>query len=286
MIIVLSEVLIIGAAKLGWSEVDYYKPENILSFAENLYREGDYLRAASEYQRYLFFSSEEATQVMNKIGLCYRLGGNLQKAIEWFERILKEYPKSDLLASAYYQIGYSYLLMGQYEDSILRLKEALGKIEDKESKKRFQYLIGVNYLKEKRWDDAYSVFDYLKEDEALRDSSLRLKEYAKEGRDISYKSPILAGLLSAILPGTGKMYCGREKDGLYSLILIGTASWFAYDGFKEDGRHSLKGWIWGIWGGFLYIGNIYGSTVAAKVYNQRIEDEIFTKIQFEIDLLK
>ena len=35
----------------------YYTPENILKFADFLYTEGDYLRAASEYQRYRLLSA-------------------------------------------------------------------------------------------------------------------------------------------------------------------------------------------------------------------------------------
>jgi len=287
IIFLIETFFIIGASKPGWAEVDYYKIENISSFADHLYEEEDYLRAASEYQRHLFLSSEKADQIIYKIGLCYKYAGKSRKAIEWFGKITREYPKSNLLFSAYYQNGYSYLLMEQPKSAIIKIKEGLDKAKGLD-KKRFQHLIGLSYLKEKRWNEAYSLFDSLSttENENLRESSLRLKGYTEEGRTFSYKSPVLAGLLSAIVPGTGKMYCGRTKDGLYSLILIGTASWSAYNGFKKDGGDSLKGWIWGIWGGVLYAGNVYGSTIAARVYNQRIEDELFTKIQFEIDLLK
>ncbi|MDI6703450.1 MAG: tetratricopeptide repeat protein [bacterium] len=270
----------------GLHAEEYYSPENILRFAEHLYDEGDYLRAASEYQRYLFFSSEDVDQIIYKIGLCYRLCGRPQKAIDWFEKILNEHQESNLLGSAYYQIGYAYLLMGEYEESILKMKEGLGRVKKKEEQVRFQHLIGLNYLKEKQWDNAYSLFDSLKEHDGLRESSLRLKRYAEEGENLSYKSPLLAGLLSSLVPGAGKIYCGRIKDGLYSLFFIGTAGWLAYNGFKVDGENSLKGWLWGIGGGVLYAGNIYGSTIAAKVCNRNLEDELFAKIQIEIDLFK
>jgi len=38
----------------GEAAFDYFSSENILKFADHLYKNGDYLRAAGEYQRYLF----------------------------------------------------------------------------------------------------------------------------------------------------------------------------------------------------------------------------------------
>ena len=266
----------------GLQAEDYYSPENILKFAQHLYEEGEYIRAASEYQRYLFFSHKDEDSIIYQIGLCYKKGGEFSKACEWFERILKKYPESDLLSSVYYQSAGSLLLMSKYEDSISKAKEGFGKVDEE----RLHYILGLNYLKQKRWDDAYLLFSSIMQDKNLKDSSSRLEEYAKEGRNLPHKSPLLAGILSFLLPGAGKIYCERSKDGLFSLFLIGTAAYSAYDSFKEDGRDSIRGWLWGSWGGFLYAGNIYGSTVAAKIYNQRIENELFTKIQLEIDLLK
>ncbi|MBU1261740.1 hypothetical protein KKG61_07640, partial [bacterium] len=62
-------------------------------------------------------------------------------------------------------------------------------------------------------------------------------------------------------------------------------AWLSLAGFR-DNRNSTRGWIFGTTAGFFYGGNIYGSTVAAKVYNQKMEDDLLAKVQFEIDLLK
>jgi hypothetical protein len=41
---------------------DYYSQENVGKFADFLFEQGDYLRAAGEYQRFLFFSPGRASE--------------------------------------------------------------------------------------------------------------------------------------------------------------------------------------------------------------------------------
>ncbi|MEJ2567876.1 MAG: hypothetical protein P8Z50_03225 [candidate division WOR-3 bacterium] len=59
-------------------------------------------------------------------------------------------------------------------------------------------------------------------------------------------------------------------------MTVGITGWQAYEGFKADGVHSVKGWIFGVVGGIFYLGNIYGSVVAADIYNE--EQEVFFRL--------
>jgi hypothetical protein len=111
---------------------------------------------------------------------------------------------------------------------------------------------------------------------------LKLKQEAESGERLPYKNSKIAGFLSAILPGTGKMYCKLYSDGFFSLALIGGTGWLAYDGFHRSGISSVKGWFLGTLSGIFYLGNIYGSAVAAQNYNLHIENELLAKISFEV----
>jgi len=268
--------------KKGELKTDYYNPQNILKFAEYLYDEGDYIRAAGEYQRYLFYLPQAADKTVYKIALCYRLSGKSKRAILFWETILREYPESEFVTSAHYQIGYSYFLMGQYEHSISHLSENLSEIEDGWKPK---YLIGLSYLQRKRWSDASLIFDSLAStsiDDKWKISALKLKQEAEYGERLPYKNSIIAGFLSAILPGTGKMYCKLYSDGFFSLALIGGTGLLAYDGFHRSGIDSAKGWFLGTLSGIFYLGNIYGSAAAAQNYNRHVENELLAKISFEV----
>lgn len=275
------------ATSANGSEIDYYHPQNILKFADYLYQEGDYLRAAGEYQRYLFGTATGQDTAFYKIGLCYRRRRELATAIGFFRRIGEEYSKSGLLAQVYYQIGCCYFLMGQYQSCNAHLRGSLDEMKDEKIRWNIQRLLGFSYLRQRDWTDATSLFDLLASiapGQGLRDSSLKLKGYAEQGKYLPHKSPILAGLLATILPGAGKVYCTRYGDGLYSFLLVGGTAWRAYEGFHKNGLKSTGGWIFGTLGGILYLGNIYGSVMAAQIYNRLAEDEFLAKIQMDIEL--
>ena len=100
--------------------IDYYAPENVRKFADFLYEQGEFLRAAGEYQRYLFHISEkeaESEQIRYKIALCYRFAGQTEQAIENFQTLLQTHPESQFASRAYYQIGATYFFIDRFEQS-------------------------------------------------------------------------------------------------------------------------------------------------------------------------
>jgi len=86
-----------------------------------------------------------------------------------------------------------------------------------------------------------------------------------------YKSPALAGIFSAIIPGSGKMYVGEWGDGITGLIVTGLLTFLAYDNYEAD--HTTRAWIFTGLGAFFYAGNIYGSVASAQIFNARIDFE-------------
>lgn len=279
-------VLFTGTIWADSLQVDYYSPGNILRFADHLYDEQDYVRAAGEYLRYLFYSSAKADSITYKIGLCYRLGGEVSNAIKFFQKIPDEYTQSSLLPYAHYEIAYSYFLMEKYKLSVSHVNGNINNIKNAADRLRLKRLVGFCYLKEKRWSNAAFVFDSLvsiSSDPGSKKSLLKLKSYAEEGKHLSLKSPVMAGVLSTVFPGMGKLYCKRYKEALSSFIIIGIHGWQAYDGFHKKGRDSIKGWIFATAGGIFYLGNIYGSTVSAHIYNRQLEKNLLAKIDVEIN---
>jgi len=78
--------------------VEYYSAENILKFADNLYDSGDYVRAAGEYQRYIYLSTSE-----NNDSLYYKsiralvLGGDYRRSLLLLSRFEISFPHSNYL---------------------------------------------------------------------------------------------------------------------------------------------------------------------------------------------
>ena len=263
--------------------IDYYQPENIRKFADYLYAQGDYLRAAGEYQRFLF--SQPTTlgdEVLRRIADSYRLGGQPERAVQFLETLLQTQPNSNL---ARYELGATYFLMEQYDESARFLKETQDLFQGEEYRWKSQILIGMNKLMQKRWENTiqhFDQFDLSGLPETVGHSASMYKRYAEDGRKLPSKSPLLAGFLSTVLPGSGRVYVGRSNDALLTVFLLGVLGWAAYDGFSENGVSSRKGWTFGTLGGIFYLGNIYGSVVAAQTHNRRTEAAFLATIPLEI----
>ena len=263
--------------------IDYYQPENIRKFADYLYVQGDYLRAAGEYQRYLFSQSPASrNEVLRRIADSYRLGGQPERAVQFLETLLQTQPHSNL---ARYELGATYFLMEQYDESIRFLKESQDLFQGGDYRWKSQMLIGMNTLMQKRWERAaqhFDQFDLSGLPESTSHRASMYKRYAEDGRKAQSKSPLLAGFLSTVLPGSGRVYVGRSTDALLTVLLLGVLGWTAYDGFSENGVSSRKGWTFGTLGSIFYLGNVYGSVVAAQSHNRRTEAAFLATIPLEI----
>ena len=265
------------------SPIDYYQPKNIRKFADHLYAQGDYLRAAGEYQRYLFSQpTASRNDVLRRIADSYRLGGQPDRAVKFLETLLQTQPNSNL---ARYELGATYFLMGQYDESSRFLKESQDLFQGGEYRWKSQMLIGMNKLMQKRWESAiqhFDQFDLSGLPETAGHRASMYKRYAEDGRELPSKNPLLAGFLSTVLPGSGRVYVGRPNDALLTVFLLGVLGWAAYDGFAENGVSSHKGWTFGTLGGIFYFGNVYGSVVAAQTHNRRAEAAFLATISLKI----
>ena len=117
---------------------------------------------------------------------------------------------------------------------------------------------------------------------SAREKAITYSEYAIRGTNLSTRSPFLAGFLSTIVPGAGRLYIGRVGDAFTSLLLVGLTGWQTYEGFRRDGIASAKGWTLGTLGSIFYVGNIYGSVISARIYNREITEDFLSGLSIEL----
>lgn len=124
--------------------------------------------------------------------------------------------------------------------------------------------LGVKLLKRD-----YYAFDSLSNslvfaNKLLESEYSNLKNYYKIDRNIKRKSPLVAGLLSAIVPGMGKVYAGNTGQGLASFLSCGLFGAIAFENsFRLGYTHPQTLFFMGVFGAF-YIGNIWGSAVSVQ----------------------
>ena len=244
---------------------------NFLSFADNLYEEKEYYRAITEYKRYLFFfasTSHDSIIAMQKIVQCNLKGENYLDALSETNKLLSLHNISENQIVNWKAIrGLNFLKMKYLESAYNVFQD----IKDSNYKNLF---LGVAHFSQYEWDIADEYLSkvsvspansVLQLKQGLMDSSVR-------GLSLNYKNPLLAGILSGVLPGAGYAYVGKYQTAFSSLLLnsllIGATIEFNKNGYKFAGGTTLLlafGW---------YIGNIFGSFEAAESYNNNMSEGI------------
>ncbi len=110
----------------------------------------------------------------------------------------------------------------------------------------------------------------------------KIKSTMDEWKNHKNKSPVIAGLLSAIIPGSGKVYAKKPWQGLSSFLLVTAFGLSAWEGYKKNSFNSPQFYLFGSLCATFYIGNIWGSVSEVKLqkkhFNQRINDEIYKNL--------
>jgi TM2 domain-containing membrane protein YozV len=239
------------------SYFNFHTPENKKKFADYLFCEGDYLRAVEEYEsiRDLFRNDT----VDFKIMLGYSSLGLFEESNEIFEQFNYE--------SVFYSDGYLYslknkLLIEQREFDYPGIPAF-----DQTQWKSFLKLFSISMLySDEPFVSKEKFVSIFEEDEQYKVTLLYDYKF-----NPPYKSEALAGVLSAIIPGSGKMYVGEWGDGITALLVTGLFAFLAYDNFRAD--HNTRAWIFTGLGAFFYAGNVYGSVASAQIFNARINFE-------------
>jgi TM2 domain-containing membrane protein YozV len=96
----------------------------------------------------------------------------------------------------------------------------------------------------------------------FKDTLLRFIQLKKEA---PHKSPFVAGVLSGLIPGLGKIYTGFYEDGIAAFIVTGLLGYATYANIKND--HPARAYLSGAFTLFFYSGTVYGSYISAEKYN-------------------
>jgi hypothetical protein len=99
------------------------------------------------------------------------------------------------------------------------------------------------------------------------------------------KNGFLAGLMSAIIPGTGKLYAGKPHEVFASFLPVAYNLVQAGEGYYYKKFDSPHFYIFGTISSVFYASNILGSVKAAKRKNEEFSYKIKANVEFEITKL-
>ena len=271
--------IIIGISFSIENEIEYFSKEKIVEYADHLLDNDKYKMAISEYQRayYISDNSDEKLTLKIKIAKCYNYLKRYDSSIEVYKSIINESSDIVLSSELRYQIGLIYFEKQNYLLSEKYLIENTSQIQETDLLEKNQLLISAIYILQNKSEEALSLLN----NTPLVNSNklLQLNKIINELDSNKKKNPHLAGTLSALIPGTGKIYSNNIGDGVYSFLSIIGTGYIAYSEIQNRTTDSVKFLAFGILSGTFYLGNIYGSYLASHLYNEKMQDELLIKIK-------
>lgn len=211
----------------------------------------------------------------------------LPYAADRFQQVSPENP--NFMQSAFYR---SYLLahlsVHENDHSLLNTaKEELSELNpDRQvlhSLRTFE-LAGMALLN-RNYDRFESLSsDFTGQFYAFAEQEENLINHHRELTQAGDKSPFAAGLMSAILPGSGKIYAGRRGDGISTFLQVAVfGSVFAESAINAGWDHP-RTWISGGAFGLFYTANIWGSVVSVRITQQEIYEQVDQRILLDLHI--
>ncbi len=96
------------------------------------------------------------------------------------------------------------------------------------------------------------------------------------------KSPLLAGAMSAVIPGSGKIYAGDLRSGISTLLIVGALGGMAAESWIKLGGRDWRTIALSSVFGLFYIGNIYGSAMSVSVIRNTYQDAEKATLLFDL----
>ncbi|GAB4292324.1 MAG: hypothetical protein Kow0098_12170 [Ignavibacteriaceae bacterium] len=230
-----------------------HSAENIRRFADHLFCSDDYLRAADEYSRLSL--TDDTLKI--KLALSYTETGDYNNALIYLDKVE---PFSSFYSYAVSEKGRVYFIQNEYEkiDSIISFNENLltkEKLNTLKTLALYSLFYRDNELPDKK-TFINSFGDSLKDE---------IEDFYHLKSNPPVKNPLTAAILSAIVPGLGKIYTGDYGDGITAFIATGLFAFLSYNNFEN--HHNFRGWLFAGISGLFYAGNIYGSASSAQIFN-------------------
>lgn len=260
-------------------ETPVLSAEQRLAFAEQLMREREYFRAITEYRCFLlaFADDSRAAMVAFSIGLAFYHGERYGEAAQAFQDVAQRYPHTAYGQQAWLWQGESLVQQRQQATAEQLYRELVQRFPHHPLRHQARYQHAWVLLAQRHWREASWVLQQIPPDSALYHQAQLLAQESLTGEKLPRKSPVLAGITSSLLPGSGQFYNGRIGDALLAFFLNGLFIAGAIEAVHADapvvaGVLSLveAGW---------YIGNIYGAVNGAHKHNRQVTETFLRNLE-------
>ncbi|MCB0804885.1 MAG: hypothetical protein KDC05_03750 [Bacteroidales bacterium] len=189
-----------------------------IRLAENQFNSGNYRPAAKLYLRCAFFGDrDEISHLYGKTADCFYMLEEYNRAIDFYNQAATY--ESDLLTRSEFLLHKSncYLLTGNFQFALFEL---LGIPDELPGELLFRknFMLGLAYFGTGQYESAENHFKLTTGDDQAKNKEI--EEIFATRKNLFRPNPKKAMIMSMIVPGSGQMYAGDIKNGIYSLSLV------------------------------------------------------------------
>ena len=215
-------------------------------------------------------------------GYAYYSAKLLDSSVACFNRVGEGSP---LFSEAMLFASISHAHLGNYGLSEICLERVTDDDAQVLNISRFE-MAGVSLLERNysRFDSCFALVDTT--DFRLATEATNLWNVRNELATKHMKQPWVAGTLSALVPGLGKVYAGNVGEGVAAFLITGSLMAVTAENWIKEGPTNWKTIAAGLLSTVFYVGNIYGSVATVKVnfreFNRRNDVQILYDIHIPL----
>ena len=269
------------------SEKGILLTENMeLKVADTFMDEHEYYRAITEYKKFLilFPESDKADYALFRIGMAYYHGEEYETSTRTLANLREKYPESSHAPEAQYFEGLGYWKLKKYLNAKIAFEVVVVSYPDSNYAPMALVADAMLALDQDNINAGRQGMENLIANYPDYPASMRAKETLGLFDQYQYlpeKSEILAGIMSAVVPGSGYIYAEHYGDGITAFLINALAITGTVTAVNSE-NYAVAAIVGGI-GLPFYLGNIYGSANAAKKWNIAVRNELRNRISVTLD---
>ena len=257
-----------------------------MRFGAAFMAEGEYYRAITEYKKYLilFPDGRQSDSALFQTGRAYYLGLEYDSAAKAFAELRSRFPASPHAVEAAYLEGVCNARLNRLDKAaaafeVAAVSKTAAAVQPKARLGRSLVEFDRDNLEGTSNELQRFLVDF-PVDPRAGNVQTALSLLPQDGQ-LPRKSPLAAGILAAIVPGSGHMYAGHYGDGATALLLNGLFITGTVVAIRQE-NYAVAG-IVGVIGLPFYVGNIYGAANAATKWNLSVRKDLRDRLSLTLD---
>jgi hypothetical protein len=251
-----------------------------LKFISHLVYAGDFKEAL-----FLIDSSGCSSNQLND-SLHYLKGWSLyslKRLSSSSESLLRVSPASEFYLKSHFFAAYNFTHIGEYDNAKDVLSKIDGNTEKVSSLKNFE-IAGISLLQGNRAGYDENIAKINKSLYELTESSDNIQKISWDLKNHKRKSPLLAGVISGIIPGSGKFYAGKKGEGISAFIATAGLGLVTWENYRKNGMNNFKTIAFGTAFAFSYAANIYGAVLRVNILETEYRENVKNSILFNLHI--